>query len=135
MYRKVVGFVKNRTDVVFMVLAAVAVLVMLFFMMGHSSEGFTASEKKMVVLFYAPWCPHCKDLMPTWNKLAQKHSGNSAVELKKVNCDEHPEEAQKHKVEGYPTIIMFRNGREVAKFDATQNKRDEEGIEKFISEN
>ena len=64
-----------------------------------------AGDSKLV-LFYAPWCGHCKTLMPAWDQLAQE---NKDV-MMKVNCDEQPEVAEKHGIAGFPTIKFCRNG-------------------------
>jgi protein disulfide-isomerase-like protein len=94
-------------------------------------SGGEADKKITVVLFYAPWCPHCKDIMPMWKKLVEKHSSDNKVEVKKVNCEDKPEQAEQNDVQGFPTIIMFKNGKKVK----YEGERTEEGIENFISGN
>ena len=74
-------------------------------------EDFENMEKDSMVLFYAPWCGHCKKVMGDWKKL-QTHAP-SHVNIAKVNCDEKPEMAEKHDVKGFPTIILFKSGKKV----------------------
>lgn len=76
-------------------------------------EGVLANDKATVILFYAPWCPHCKDIMPKWNSLEKKYKDHSRLRVKKINCDEHQEEAEKNQIEGYPTIILFKDGKKI----------------------
>ena len=38
------------------------------------------------VMFYAPWCPHCKELMPIWHRLA-KSSASDRVKFAEVLCN------------------------------------------------
>ena len=63
-----------------------------------------------IVLYYVPWCPHCKNIMPEWNKLEQNMQGTQ-TEVKKVDCEANPEAAKQNNVDGFPTIILFKNGK------------------------
>ena len=36
-------------------------------------ETHTKGNKTWFILFYAPWCDHCKDLMPIWENFAERH--------------------------------------------------------------
>ena|SRR3989338_8018775 len=93
------------------------VVLTLWFMLKNRStkvnESFSSSHE--LVLFYAPWCPHCKNLMPVWEKLTQKFdkNKNAGVTVRKVDCQAHPEEAKIHQIDGYPTIILFSRGRKI----------------------
>jgi protein disulfide-isomerase-like protein len=107
----------------------IAVVLVLLYAIYQRREGF--DNKKSLVLFYAPWCGHCKALKPEWDKVESKYRNNATVDVKKVNCDEHPDEAKKHGVSGYPTIILFTNGTKKIYGD----DRTAESIEKFIVEN
>ena len=105
----------------------------------EKKEGFEADEDKKedfenpdrdsMVLFYAPWCPHCKTVMGDWAKL--KQSAPSGMKIAKVNCDEKPEMAEKHDIKGFPTIILFKNGKKVY-FEGARNL---ENFLEFIKSN
>ena len=95
----------------------------------NMNENFENSDKPNMVLFYAPWCPHCKSMMGDWEKLRNR-VGNK-VEVVKVNCDEQPEMAEKHDVKGFPTIILFKDGRKIH-FEGSRNL---ENFTKFVKEN
>ena len=68
----------------------------------------TFEDNGTAVLFYAPWCGHCKRMMPEWKKL--EDSNIQGVTIDKVNCDEKPDLANKHGVNGFPTIKYLPNG-------------------------
>jgi protein disulfide-isomerase-like protein len=65
-----------------------------------------------LVEFYAPWCGHCKRLTPVWEKLAleMKEEGRD-TKVARVDCDAHPEAAQRFGVRGFPTINLISGGR------------------------
>ncbi len=113
-------------------LAVVVVAVSGYLYMRSSSSaqtGGASDEKAVVVLYYAPWCPHCKDIMPMWENLKNKHASDSKLEVKKVDCEAEPEEASKNDVKAFPTIILFKNGEKVQ----YEGERNEEAVENFVS--
>jgi len=95
----------------------------------EKKEDFENMEQDSMVLFYAPWCPHCKTVMGDWAKL--KKSAPNGVKIAKVNCDEKPELAEKHDIKGFPTIILFKNGKKVY-FEGPRNL---ENFLEFIKSN
>jgi protein disulfide-isomerase-like protein len=83
-----------------------------------------ASQSAQAVLFYAPWCGHCKSILPVWDNLSKRYP-----HMVKVNCDEQPDVAKEHSIKGFPTIKLFIND-QVYEY---QGDRSLEDIEKFIS--
>nr|BAN20701.1 protein disulfide isomerase [Riptortus pedestris] len=65
-----------------------------------------------LVMFYAPWCGHCKKLKPEFEKAASLlRSHDPSVTLAKVDCTEAGKETcNKFSVSGYPTLKIFKNG-------------------------
>ncbi len=63
------------------------------------------SDGIWVVEFYAPWCGHCKQLAPEYQKAAKALKG--IVGVGAVNCDEHKGLCSEFQVKGFPTIKIF----------------------------
>jgi thioredoxin-like negative regulator of GroEL len=100
----------------------------------ETTEQFTDSDKATkLVIFYAPWCPHCKSMMEgegsVWGKLKQKLSGRKDVVLDQVNCDEQPDVATKFGIKGYPTILKINKD----KVEHFEGDRTLEALENFIN--
>ena len=54
--------------------------------------------------FYAPWCGHCKQLAPVYEKLAAAFEGEPRVVIAKIDADKHRSLGERFGVEGFPTI-------------------------------
>jgi protein disulfide-isomerase A6 len=59
----------------------------------------------VVVEFYAPWCGHCKQLTPEYEKAASVLKG--VVKIVAVDATAHESLAQKYQVQGFPTLKVF----------------------------
>lgn len=55
--------------------------------------------------FFAPWCGHCKNLVPEYSKAAAALKG--IVKVGAVNADEHQSLGGRYGVRGFPTIKIF----------------------------
>jgi len=64
-----------------------------------------------MVDFWAPWCGPCRMLGPVIEDLAVQYEGRALVG--KVNTDEEQELAARFGIMSIPTVIFFRNGKEV----------------------
>jgi protein disulfide-isomerase-like protein len=85
------------------------------------------------VIFYAPWCGHCKRTMPEFEKLQQSFKGQ--VKLVSINADleENKELVQSQKVQGFPTIRYFPSGMS-GKFDEYNGERTAEAFEQYLGQ-
>lgn len=64
-----------------------------------------------MVDFWAPWCGPCQMLGPVIESLAEKYEGKAVIG--KVNTDKEGELAMRYAVMNIPTVIFFKNGKEI----------------------
>jgi len=88
------------------------------------------AEKDVLVEFYAPWCGHCKQLTPIWDKLGETYKDHPTIVIAKM--DSTANELEEVKVQGFPTIKLFKKGtNESVDYNGD---RTEEGFTKFLEE-
>ena len=63
------------------------------------------SQGVWIVEFYAPWCGHCKNLAPEYQKAAKALAG--IVNVGGINCDEEKQLCGQYGIQGFPTIKVF----------------------------
>lgn len=66
-----------------------------------------------VVDLWAPWCGPCRMVTPIIENLAKEYVGK--IVFGKLNVDENPDTSRKFGVMSIPTIIIFKNGKQVDK--------------------
>ena len=69
-------------------------------------------NERVVVDFYAPWCGPCKTLGPRLENIAKELTD---VIFIKVNTDSLQGLANKYGIKALPTVMMFKNGKQVSK--------------------
>src|SRR5215510_15594636 len=90
------------------------------------------SDKPVLVDFWAEWCAPCRMLTPTVEAVAQKFSETASVV--KLNVDDNPATAGTYGIKGIPTLILFRDGKEVERVvGATSKESIARMIEKHVS--
>mgnify|MGYP001015038115 CR=1 FL=1 len=70
-----------------------------------------ASTTPVLVDFWATWCPPCRRLAPTIEKLATDFVGR--VKVGKLDTDKNTEVAPNLRISSLPTVVLFQGGKEV----------------------
>jgi len=90
-----------------------------------------SDPKRVVVLFWANWCGHCKTLKPVWDQLSQKYQGHPHIALDQVDCAADESAAEQFKIEGFPTILLFESDGEPKRYNGDRSPKD---LERFINQ-
>ena len=77
------------------------------------------NEGLVLVDFFATWCGPCKMLSPVLEEVANE---NPNLNVLKIDVDEVSELAAKFGIQAIPTLILFKNGQQVAVRMGYQNK-------------
>ena len=77
------------------------------------------SGRTSVIYFYMIGCPHCEHMRPAWNDAKKKMKG---VEVKEK---ESQEVENGDSVQSFPTIVLYKNGKEVKRMEGSREKGDD----------
>ena len=85
------------------------------------------SDVPVLVDFYADWCGPCKMMAPFIDEIARERQGN--VLVGKLDTDRSQQTAGSFNIRGIPTTIVFRGGKEAARYTGAMKKL---GLEDLI---
>jgi len=88
-------------------------------------------DKAVLVEFYAPWCGHCKQLVPIYDKLAESYEDREDVVITKIDATAN--ELEHTKITSFPTIKLYTKDENKAVEYA--GERTVEGLSAFINSN
>jgi len=92
-------------------------------------ESVSKVSLPVLVDFWAPWCGPCQIVGPIIEELAKENEGK--IKVGKINVDESPQVAGKYGVMSIPTMILFKEGKEIRRKVGFESK---ESLIKLISD-
>ena len=84
-------------------------------------EEVLASDKPVLVDFWADWCGPCKQMAPVLDKLAEEYGDK--IEVVKINTDQNPETPRAYNVMSLPTMNVYKGGEVVKQLIGAKPKR------------
>lgn len=82
-------------------------------------EQVKASEKKVLLDFYADWCGPCRMVSPIVDQIAKENPGYLVC---KINVDNEPELASLFEVSSIPTLVVLKDGNIVSRSSGARPK-------------
>src|SRR3989344_5346670 len=93
--------------------------------LSESSFKNFISKGNVIVDFYADWCGPCKIISPIVEQLAKEIKD---VKFGKLDVDTENEVAQEYDVMSIPTLIFFKNGKQVERIVGAMSKEELESV-------
>lgn len=90
--------------------------------MKSSFKDIVDSEVPVLVDFYADWCGPCKMLAPILQQV--KDDLGDRLKIVKIDVDKNQKLATKYNVRGVPTMILFKNGKQLWRQSGVLQKND-----------
>lgn len=91
-------------------------------MLGDDNFEQAIASGAILVDFFANWCGPCKALTPILDELSQEMG--EKVTFAKLDIDEGGSSASKYQVTSVPTLILFKDGKEIDRLVGLREKDD-----------
>ncbi len=94
-------------------------------------DSFVSQHSLILVDCWAPWCGPCRLVSPIIDGLAKEYTGK--VAFGKLNTDENPGTSGRFGIMAIPTLLIFKNGKQVDQIvGAVPKARIEETLRKYM---
>ena len=87
-----------------------------------SASDVLASDKPVLVDYWAEWCGPCKMIAPILDEVSRDYDGR--LQGAKMNVDENREVPARFNIRGIPTLMLFKGGEVVAQLTGARPKRE-----------
>ena len=89
----------------------------------------TGTDKKVIIKFFAGWCPDCTRMDMFIEPIIEEHS---YYDWYAINRDNFPDLAEKYQVMGIPSLLIFQNGEKLAHLHSA-NAKSPAQVEDFLT--
>ncbi|MCG6922732.1 MAG: thiol reductase thioredoxin [Acidobacteria bacterium] len=89
---------------------------------GTFDDEVLGSPLPVLLDVWAPWCLPCRSMGPVLDGVASSLVGR--VRVAKLNADQNPEAMARLRIHGIPTLIVFKEGREISRMIGARGKDD-----------
>ena len=91
-----------------------------------------ASDKPVIVDFWAEWCGPCRMVGPALEQLSK--SMNGKIKIAKLNVDENQDIAMKYGIKSIPSLLLFKEGNEIGRsVGAAPKEKYQQFVEQALS--
>tara|TARA_B110000902_G_scaffold255297_1_gene320459 strand:- start:503 stop:970 length:468 start_codon:yes stop_codon:yes gene_type:complete len=111
--------VYNKAILIFASITIIAIVIAIIYMFIIQPNQITYSNltggnrETTFILYYVEWCPHCQIVKPEWEKLENDKELKKNINIIKINCEENEDVVKEKNIEGFPTILLTHNGKEI----------------------
>ncbi|XP_077966473.1 uncharacterized protein LOC120341795 [Styela clava] len=95
----------------------------------------TKKKKHSLIMFYAPWCGHCKKAKPEYTNAAATFADDKKVMFAAVDCTKHKKTCEQYSVQGYPTFYYLSYGKSETKYQGGRETLDFENFVEDVLQN